>query len=74
MEQVREEAQKDLEYQFLWQQMEETKKHGSTSEYGVNEDHMLTFRGKVYVPNRIDLKELTMDEYHRNKYAGHQVS
>ena len=36
----------------------------STSEYGVNDDHMLTFRGKVYIPNRMDLKELIMNKYH----------
>ena len=38
LDQVKEEAKKDLEYQFLWQQMEETKKQGSTSEYGVNNE------------------------------------
>ena len=32
---------------------------------------MLTFRGKVYVHNRVDLKELIMNEYHRSNYAGH---
>ena len=32
---------------------------------------MLTFRGKVYVPNRMDLKELIMNEYHCSNYAGH---
>ena len=32
---------------------------------------MLTFRGKLYVPDRVDLKELIMDEYHRSNYAGH---
>ena len=51
--------------------MEEIRKQASTSEYGVNNDQMLTFRGEVYVPNRMDLKELIMDEYHRSNYAGH---
>ena len=36
--------------------MEETRRQGGTSEYGINDDHMLTFRGTVYVPNCIDLK------------------
>ena len=71
MDQVKEEAQKDLEYQFLWQQMEEARKQGNTSEYGVNKEKMLTFRGKLYVPNHVDLKELIMNEYHRSNYVGH---
>ena len=32
---------------------------------------MLTFRGKIYIPNYVDLKELIMNEYHRSNYAGH---
>ena len=51
--------------------MEEARKKGNTSEYGVNKEKMLTFRGKIYVPNRVDLKELIMNEYHRSNYAGH---
>ena len=51
--------------------MEETRNQGRTSKYGDNKDQMLTFRGKVYVPNHVDLKELIMDEYHRSNYAGH---
>ena len=68
---MKEEAQKDPECQFLWQKMEEARKQGNTSKYGVNKEQMLTFRGKLYVPNRVDLKELIMNEYHRSNYAGH---
>ena len=38
LDQVKEEAQKDLEYQFLWHQMEEARKQGNTSEYGVSKE------------------------------------
>ena len=38
LEQLKEEAQKDPEYKFLWQQMEENKKQGKIPEYGKNED------------------------------------
>ena len=72
LDQVKEEAQKDSEYQFLWQQMGDDREQGNTSEYGVNKEKILTFRGKLYVPNRVDLKELIMNEYHRSNYAGHQ--
>ena len=54
--------------------MEGTRKKGSTSEYGVDKYQMLTFRGKVYVLNRVDLKELIMDEYHRRNYYGDRKS
>ena len=43
LEQLKEEAQKDPEYKFLWQQMEDDKKQGKASEYGNNEDQVLTF-------------------------------
>ena len=51
--------------------MEEARKQGNTSEYGVSKGKMLTFRGKIYVPNHVDLKEIIMNEYHRSNYAGH---
>ena len=68
---MKEEAQKDPKYQFLWQQMEEGRKQGNTSGYGVSKEQMITFRGNIYIPNRVDLKELIMNEYHRTNYAGH---
>ena len=52
--------------------MEERKNLGGTSEYGINDNKMLTFKVKVYVPNQLDLKERVMKEYHRSNYAGHQ--
>ena len=51
--------------------MEEDQKQGRPSEYGSNEEQMLMFRGRTYVPNRESLKGLILDEYHRSNYAGH---
>ena len=51
--------------------MEEAREQGSTSEYGFSQEQMLTFIGKIYIPNRVDLKEAIMNEYHRSNYAGH---
>ena len=51
--------------------MEEAREQGSTSEYGVIQEQMLTFTGNIYIPNRVDLKEVIMNEYHRSNYAGH---
>ena len=71
LDQVKEEGQKYPEYKFHWQKMQESKKKGINFDYGVNNDYMLTFRGKVYGPNRVDLKELIMNENHRSNYGGH---
>ena len=71
LDQVKEEAWKDPEYQFLWQQMEEARKQRNTSEYGVSKEQMITFKGKLYIQNRVDLKELIMNEYHQSNYVGH---
>ena len=51
--------------------MEEAIEQGSTSEYGVSLEQMLTFTGMIYIPNRVDLKEVIMNEYHRSNYARH---
>ena len=51
--------------------MEDYNKQGKTSEYGKNEDHVLTFRRRIYVPNRITLKDLILNEFHHSNYASH---
>ena len=55
----------------MWQQMEDDKKQGKTSEYGRNKEQILNFHGKFYVPNRASLKELILNEFHRRNYASH---
>ena len=51
--------------------MEADKEQGKPSKYGSNEEQMLTFHERTYVPNRVSLKELILDEYCRSNYAGH---
>ena len=51
--------------------MEEAREQGSTSEYGLSQEQMLTFTGNIWIPSRVDLKEVIMNEYHRSNYAGH---
>ena len=71
LEQLKEKEQKDPEYQYLCQQMEDNEQQGKSSEFGKNKDQVLTFRGRIYMPNRTGLKELILNEFHRSNYAGH---
>ena len=71
VDQIKEEAENDPEYQFLWKQVEEANRQEKPSDYGINKDQLLTFKGKLYIPNRMSLKELIMDEYCYSNYVGH---
>ena len=51
--------------------MEEARRKGKPYDYRINYDQLLTFEGKLYIPNRKTLKELIMDEYHYSNYSGH---
>ena len=51
--------------------MEEAIRQEKPFDYGIKKDQMLTFKGKLYIPNRKILKELIMDEYHHSNYSGH---
>ena len=70
LEQIRREAGKDPKYESLWQQAQENKE-GKLGEYEINQDGLLTFKKRIVVPNRMELKTLILDEYHRSNYAGH---
>ena len=39
--------------------------------YEENEENLLMYRGKLYVPNIPKMKEMILDEYHKNPFAGH---
>ena len=51
--------------------MEETEKQEKSSDYGINKDQLLTFKGKLYIPNIMSLKEMIMNEYHHSNYSRH---
>ena len=63
-EQVKEVAEKDPEYQFLWQQAYDAENQKQQSDYKINSENLLTFIENIYIPNQMSLKELILDEYH----------
>ncbi|XP_016747360.1 uncharacterized protein [Gossypium hirsutum] len=44
---------------------------GNTSDFGLNKDRVLCFRGQVCVPNDFDLRQLILMEAHSGPYAMH---
>ena len=71
MKKMKTEAEKDPEYQFMWQQAEEFRKQGKSVDYEINKYGLLTFKKRIFVPNRMELKELILNEHHRSNYFGH---
>ena len=51
----------------LQQQILENKYEG----YKLEEDGLLTYKNKIYIPNVADLRSVVMDEIHQASYSGH---
>ena len=39
--------------------------------YKLEEDGLLTYKNKIYIPNVADLRRVVMDEIHQAPYSGH---
>ena len=39
--------------------------------YKFEEDRLLTYKGRIYIPNVADLRRVVMDEIHQALYFGH---
>ena len=39
--------------------------------YKLEEDGLLTFKGRIYIPHVADLRRVLMDEIHQAPYSGH---
>ena len=39
--------------------------------YRLEEDGLLTYKGRVYIPNVADLRRIVMDAIHQAPYSGH---
>ena len=39
--------------------------------YKLEEDGILTYKGRIYIPNVADLRRMVMDEIHQASYSGH---
>ena len=52
----------------LQQQILENKYVG----YKLEEDEILTYKNRIYIPNVAELRRIVMDEIHQAPYFGHQ--
>ena len=71
LEKIKEKADKDPEYKFMWQQEKEFNDQGKSVHYEINKDGLLIFKKKILIPNRMELKALILHEYHRSNYSRH---
>ena len=71
LEKIKTEVEKDLEYHFMWKQAEELIKQGKSTDYEINKDGFLTFKKRIFVPNRMELKESILNKYHQSNYSEH---
>ena len=39
--------------------------------YNLEEDGLLTYKNRIYIPNVADLRRVVMDEIHQPPYSGH---
>ena len=39
--------------------------------YKLEEDGLLTYKGRIYIPKVADLRRVVMDEIHQASYSGH---
>ena len=39
--------------------------------YKLEEDRLLTYKGRIYIPNVADLRRVVMDEIHQALYSSH---
>lgn len=63
-EKIKETAQTDPEYQFIWLQVQQVDNQEIKSYYMMNDEHLLTFLGKIYIMNQVALREIILDEYY----------
>eukprot|EP00253_Pinus_taeda_P011330 PITA_11330 len=71
VEQIKTAASRDSEYQHLKQQVQQAVKERLQQGYTLDNDGMLCFNKKLYVPDSNDLKRLILDEFHISHYTGH---
>ena len=71
VEQIKEAPLQDPEYKKLWQQAKNPDNNKQQLGYEVNQEYLLVYRGRIYVPNQKNIKQIILDEYHKIPCAGH---
>eukprot|EP00253_Pinus_taeda_P012641 PITA_12641 len=71
LEMVKEASRQDVNYQQLKLQLQQAAGLTDQSDYKLNEDGMIHFKQRLYVPSQDKIKNLIMDEFHVSHYTGH---
>jgi hypothetical protein len=64
-------AKLDLQYKELVAKLQQGKLQQKIEEYKLDNDEILMYRGRIYVPNSQQLKNLILREMHNVPYVGH---
>ena len=55
----------------MWKKTQELKDQGKSADYKIDMDGLLTLRKIIFIPNRMELKEMILDEFHHSNCSGH---
>jgi hypothetical protein len=61
----------DLQYKELVAKLQQGNLQQKIEEYKLDNDEILMYRGRIYVPNSQELKNMILREMHNAPYAGH---
>jgi hypothetical protein len=68
---IMEASKSDLQYKELVSKLQQGILQQKIEEYKLDNDEILMYRGRIYVPNYQELKNLILTEIHSVPYAGH---
>jgi hypothetical protein len=68
---ITEAAKSDLQYKELVEKLQQGILQQKIEEYKLDNDEILMYRGRIYVPNYQELKNMILREMHNVPYAGH---
>jgi hypothetical protein len=68
---ITEAAKSDLQYKELVAKLHQGNLQQKIEDYKLDNDEILRYRGKIYVPNSQELKNMILREKHNVPYVGH---
>jgi hypothetical protein len=69
---ILEDANLDLQYKELVEKLQQGNLQPKIEEYKIDNDEIMKYRGKIYVPNSQELKNMILREMHNVTYVGHR--
>ena len=70
-QQVVNHAAKDEMYVHMKDKLQQQSIEKRCERYKLEEDGLLTYKGRIYIPKVADLRRVIMDEIHQAPYSGH---